>query len=377
LRIGLNALYLVPGAVGGTETYLRNLLRALQQIDHEDQFTLFTNAENAGTFELQAANFREVRCAVWAASAPRRILWEQLLLPRAVRRARLDVLHSPGYTAPLRMAAASVVTIHDVNYHFFPEDWPRATRWGNRLLIPRVARSADRILTDSRSSERAIAQVLRVPAERIDVVQLGVDGNLPPPCEEARVRARLGIEGRYLLSVTAAHPHKNVDGLLRAYQRACRGWPSPPPLVLVATHGRHQARLRAHVLGWRGPGRVVLSGWLEPRELSSLYRGAHLFAFASRYEGFGFPPLEAMASGVPVVSSNAAALAEVLGDAGLTFDPTDEAAMAAAIRRGWDDERLRADLVARGRAHAATFTWRRTAERTLAAYRRAALDRAR
>src|SRR5258708_6499013 len=134
MRIGINALYLIPGGVGGTETYLRNLLRQLQQSDRENEYIVYTNRENARSFALAAATLREVRCRVRAASRPRRILGGQLVLPLQAARDRLDVLHSPGYTAPLALGCAGVVTIHDMNYHYFPEDWPAPALWANRLL---------------------------------------------------------------------------------------------------------------------------------------------------------------------------------------------------------------------------------------------------
>jgi glycosyltransferase involved in cell wall biosynthesis len=372
LRIGINALYLIPGQVGGTETYLRRLLRALEAAGGEDELVVFTNRENAGTFDFTSA--REVRCDVAAVSRPARIAWEQLMLPRFVRRERIDVLHSPGYTAPLFLRAASVVTIHDMNYHYFPEDWSPAALWANRILIPRVARRADRIITISQCSQRAVSEILGIAPAKIDVVSLGCDGNLAPavPGEEAAMRARLQLDGRYLLSVTASHPHKNLDGLLRAYDRACERWPDPPPLVIVGIKGRHQEKLEASLAARKAPGRVMLTGWIDAPLLGALYRAAHLFVFPSKYEGFGLPPLEAMSAGVPVVSSRAASLAEVVGDAALTIDPEDDAALAAAMRRASDDEALRRELVERGRARAATFTWRRAAEETLASYRRAA-----
>jgi glycosyltransferase involved in cell wall biosynthesis len=370
MRIGINTLYMIPGGVGGTESYLRNLIRIFQTVNRQDEFVIFSNVENAGSFELEAPNFREVRCAVKAVGRPQRILWEQMALPLQSRKNRIDVLHSPGYTAPLRLGAANVVTIHDLNYHFFPEDWSRAALWANRILIPRVARAAKRVITVSHTSQRTLTELLHIPPERIDVIHHGVDGNLAPPADEAEVRARYGLGGRFILSVTASHPHKNLDGLLKAYALACRDWPSAPPLVIVGIKGRHQEELERQ-LAQQPKGRVILTGWIDAPVLSALYRAAHLFVFPSKYEGFGFPPLEAMLSGVPVVSSHATSLAEIVADAGLTFDPADEQAMAAAMRRAWDDEALRKDLVARGRERAATFTWRRTAELTLESYRRA------
>jgi glycosyltransferase involved in cell wall biosynthesis len=175
------------------------------------------------------------------------------------------------------------------------------------------------------------------------------------------------------LSVTASHPHKNLDGLLRGYELACRDWPSAPPLVIVGIKGRHQEELEAQLAARKL--NVFLTGWIDAPVLAALYRGAHLFVFPSKYEGFGFPPLEAMSAGVPVVSSNATSLAEIVGDAGLTFDPADENAMATLMRRAWDDDNLRKDLVARGHAQTAKFTWKKAAVETLQSYQRAHVAR--
>jgi glycosyltransferase involved in cell wall biosynthesis len=374
MRVGINALYLIPGGVGGTETYLRNLVRALQRIDRDNEYLIFTNAESAGTFALSAPNFREVASRLRATSRPARIVWEQTVMPvqaRYGRRGRVDVLHSAGYTAPLLPGCPSVVTIHDLNYHYFPEDWSRAALWANRVLIPLAARRATRIVTDSRASGRAICDVLRVREDKVDVVHLGVDGNLVATGadDEREVRRKHGLPGRFILCVTASHPHKNLGGLLRAYDMAAAGWPEAPPLVVVGIKGRHQSSLEETLARRQGPGRVVLTGWVDARELAALYRAAMLFVFPSRYEGFGFPVLEAMTAGTPVVSSNATSLPELVGDAGLLVDPDDAAAMADAIRRVAADDSLRRDLVARGARQAALFTWDAAAARTIASYR--------
>jgi glycosyltransferase involved in cell wall biosynthesis len=373
VRIGINALYLIPGGVGGTESYLRNLIRAYQELDRENDFYVFTNVENTGTFQLRSSNFVEVPCAVNAVNRPARILWEQIALPLQVARAHVDVLHSPGYTAPVLTSAASVVTIHDLNYHYFPEDWTTSGLWANRILIPAVAHSATRVLTISHSSALAITQVLRVPTSKVDVVYHGVDGNLPPPVpgEEARARDRFGLTGPFLLSVTASHPHKNLDGLVSAYELLCAEWDAPPTLVIVGIKGRQQDALERRLKASASRGRVVLTGWIEGETLAALYRAAHLFVFPSKYEGFGFPVLEAMACDVPVVSSVATSLAELVGDAGVVFDPESPRSMAQAIRSTWENHALRQTLVERGRAQAARFTWRRAAEQTLECYRRA------
>lgn len=367
MLVGLNALFLIPGKVGGTEMYVRKLVHALAKAAPDDEFLVYIGREAAGTFEALPRNVREVPCAFTAEHRVARIAFEQVQLPWLARRDRLDVLHSLGYTAPLVVGCPSVVTLHDLNYHFHPEDWTRASLWANRALIPLVARRATRVLAISQSSRAAIRDVLRVPDDHIDVVYHGVDGNLPAP-EEATLRAvreKLDLRGDYLLTVTASHPHKNLDGLLAAY----RLLDAPPPLVIVGIRGRDHARVAAAASDSRG--RIIVTGWIEADELAALYHGARAFVFASRYEGFGFPVLEAMSAGVPVASSMATSLAELIDDAAETFDPDRPDAIARAIERVWRDDARRAELMERGRRRASEFRWDRCARETLAVYRRA------
>jgi glycosyltransferase involved in cell wall biosynthesis len=372
MRIGINALFLIPGKVGGSETYLRSLVRALQEVDDTNEYVLYTNVENAGSFELTSPRWREVRAPIKATSRVARMAWEQAVLPLQTMRDRIDVLHSPGYTAPLVLRCANLASILDLNYHFHPEDWTPAALRVNRLLIPRVARAATRILTISESSRRAIIDVLGIAPDRVSVSLLSADGNLvdPGPDPARVVKEKLGLDRPYLFTVTASHPHKNVDGLFAAYELACRDWADPPPLVVVGIRGRHQERLEAMVRDWKGGGRIVFPGWVDAPTLAALYTQARVFVFASKYEGFGIPPLEAMSVGVPVVSSNRTSLAEVCGDAAITLDPDDVPAFARQIRRVFEDDALRAQLIAKGREHVKTFTWRKTAEVTIAEYER-------
>ncbi len=371
MRIGLNALFVIPGKVGGTEIYVRNLVRALGTTRIE--VLLYVGREAAGTFAPLPPNVREVVCAIRSESRPARIAYEQGRLPLLARRDKLDVLHSLGYTAPLVLGCPGVVTLHDLNYHFHPEDWARAGLIANRILVPRCARRATRVLTISQSSRLAIRNVLGIRDDRIDVVYHGVDGNLVEVDDRVRrdVRAKHGLDGDFLLSVTASHPHKNLDGLLAGYDLACASWDDPPPLVIAGIRGRDHDRIARH----RGRGRLVVTGWVDDRELSALYREARLFVFASKYEGFGFPVLEAMSVGVPVASSNATSLPELVGDAAITFDPTRQDSIAEAMVRGFSDQALRNRLIPAGYAKAGAFTWARCASETVAVYERAVRDR--
>jgi glycosyltransferase involved in cell wall biosynthesis len=356
VRIGINALYLIPGEVGGTETYARRLVAHLPRPG--DEIVLFSNAEAVDTWG--ALDVEVVRCPVRARSRPARLVYEQTILPVQCR--GLDVLHSLGYTAPLVAPCPTVVTLHDLNYHFHPEDWSQAALWANRVLVPAVARASTRVLTISQSSADAIARVLGVERSRLDVVYHGVDGNV---VDGGALPS--GIAPGYLLSVTATHPHKNLDVLLAAYERLRAAWVDAPPLVLVGIAGRQHEEVARRA----ARGGVTMMGWVDDATLGALYRHAGAFVFPSRYEGFGFPVLEAMSAGVPVVSSNATSLPELYGDAALACDPDDVAGFATAMQRASTDRPLRESLIQRGRVRAATFTWARAAEQTRAVYERA------
>ena len=367
MRIGINTLFLIPSKVGGSETYVRKTLAELVALGGSHEYVLFCNRENAGTFpEAQQSPVEEVGCDLAATSRPRRILYEQFALPRLAKRHALDVLWSPGYTAPLRLGCPSVVSTFDMQFVHYPEDFSRTALAATRFLVPRAARRAGAILTLSEHSKADIVTYCRVPADRVHVTYLAADlaaGGDIADDEQDALLARLGLSEPYILTVANVWPHKNVPALVRAHamlpERCAR------PLAIVGIRGRGMAEMNAAVAQSPRGGRVVLTGWLSARELWILYRNAGVFAFPSLFEGFGLPVLEAMAAGVPVVSSNAASLPEVYGDAALAFDPTDETAMAGAIERVLDDEALARDLVERGRRNLARFSWRRTAEQTL------------
>jgi len=379
MRIGVNTLFLIPGKVGGSETYLRHVLAELVALDETHKVVLFCNRENAGTFpQTTRPNVTEVPCRVHATSRPRRILFEQKALPKLVKRHGIEVLWSPGYTAPLRLACPSVVSTLDMQCMHYPKDFAWMARRAMRFFVPRAARKAAAVLTLSEHSKRDIVRFCRVPAARVHVTPLAADenagGDIPEDEQQATLK-RFGLDEPYILTVANAWPHKNVPALVRAHARLPED--CARRLVIVGIHGRGMAEVNAAIAASpRGDRIVIVADWLSERELWTLYRHAALFAFPSLFEGFGLPVLEAMAAGVPVVSSNAASLPEVYGDAALAFDPTDEAAMADAIRRVLEDEALARDLVERGRRNVARFSWRRTAEKTLDVLKEAATRRA-
>ena len=356
VRIGLNLLYLVPGAVGGTEIAARRLVDALARLRPDDELVAFAGVEAAPTFGDWPANVEVRRLPVTAANKPLRIAAEMTLLPAAAARAGVDVLHSVGTTSPLVTPCPSVVTVMDLIYEHFPATFPKASRLGLKALVGPGARRATRVHAISEFTKRDVVQRLRVPAERVDVVLLGY-GFAPPSrvTAEDDLRRRFGLgDERVVLCVSAALEHKNLPRLIEAMEGI------DARLVIVGHPGRERLE---------GEG-VVFTGWVDDADLEGLYALAACAVYPSLFEGFGMPPLEAMARGLPLACSNAASLPEVVGDAAVLFEPRDVGAMRAAIRRVLDEPPP--GLVERGRERAGQFTWERCARGVREVYEKAA-----
>jgi len=288
-----------------------------------------------------------------------RILWQQTILPwRLHRRGSLDVLYAPAYTAPLHCRARLVVNLHDVIALTHPELCSLRNRLHMRLLIPPTVRRAHRIIVSTRVVARCATAMFGVPQERLAVIPLGVRTDvfgMARPLPE-RLRPHL-TPGEYLLFVGNIEPKKGVDVLLDAYALCADDLAMP--LVLAGQFAWRSRSVRGRIERYRGPGRVVFVGRVSDTELAALYANAWAFVFPSRVEGFGLPVLEAMAAGAPVVHSDAPAVQEVAGEAGLEFTRDAPESLARALHRLAASPTLRAELAARGKKRAALFSWER------------------
>jgi glycosyltransferase involved in cell wall biosynthesis len=355
LRIGVNALYLIPGGVGGTEIYLRNLVRALAEIDSANEYFLFTNLETGDSLTPEKPNFHTVPQAVRASFRPARIAWEQLALPLAVAARRIDVLLNPGFTAPILCGCPQVAVFHDLQHKRHPEHfrWFDLPFW--RWLLFWSAHVSRILIADSEATLDDLKRFYRLPPAQMRMVPLGVDAN----CFQVVRRPE-----PFLLSVSTLHPHKNLESLLRVFGEFRRGRPEFR-LVIAGLRGFNSARLDALRQALGLVGSVDFTGWIPREELYDLYARAFAFVYPSTFEGFGLPVLEALAAGVPTACSRIEPLASTAADAALQFDPADEADMAGAIKRIVGDEPLRARLTAAGPRRAALFSWTATARATL------------
>jgi glycosyltransferase involved in cell wall biosynthesis len=358
MRIGVNALYLIPGGVGGTEIYLRSLLEGMAKADSQNRYFVFTNRETGPDLVPEAPNFTRVPQGVRATSRPARILFEQTALPLAAAHLKLDVLFNPGFTAPLVCPCPQLTVFHDMQHKRHPEyfRWFDLPFW--RFFLYSSARRSRRLIAVSEATAVDILRFYpRMPKSKISVVPHGVDP------EFARVHDRRRPE-KLLLAVSTLHPHKNLDGLLRAFAIFRRRHPEFR-LVVCGMHGfltgpLHDLRKQ---LGLEGT--VDFPGWIPREEVYDLFARAWAFVYPTRFEGFGMPILEALAAGLPTACSDIEPLRTIAGDAALRFDPADPRVIANAMSAIAIDEALRARLAAAGPIQAGKYAWNSAALNTI------------
>ena len=296
----------------------------------------------------------------------RELVWLPLVLPRRARRARLDVLHCPSPLVPAAPTAMPlVVTVHDVLAWAHPEWMSRENVLQHRLVLQRVLQRAAMVLTSSQFTRGELQERFGLTDERVAVAPLGVDPSFSPGPGGVP-----GIDGPYLLAVGTLQPRKDLETALTAFER-CADAGVPHALVVAGARGWRDEATLARLRASSHAGRIHLLGHVDDAALVRALRGADALLFPSRHEGFGLPPLEAMACGTPVVAARATAVPEVVGDAAVLVEPGDADAFADAVLGLLGDAARRTALRERGLRRAAAFTWGRCAELTVAAYRRA------
>ena len=372
MKIGLNATFFIPGKLAGIGVYTEQLIRHLVHLAPQHQFILFVSKESENHFRelpLQVATLPTI-----ASFRPLRILAEQCLLPFYVKAMKLDLLHSLGYTTPLTTSCPSIVSIHDMNYYYWPQNFSKASVKMQQFLIPLGAHRSQAIITLSESSKQSLIKVLNIAPTKVSVVYAAYDADrfkimdLEREPSSRLLGASYGISTPYILSIATSHPHKNLEGLILAYALLVKEHNIKHQLVLVGHKKNANKRIVELIEKLELQHRIVITGFVPDEILPVLYSLADLFIFPSFYEGFGIPLLEAMACGVPVVSSNATSLPEVAGNAALLVNPYDIHDIAEGILKALVDKELAQSLIERGLHRIQAFSWRKTAQETLSVY---------
>ncbi|MBI2939291.1 MAG: glycosyltransferase family 4 protein [Chloroflexi bacterium] len=372
MRVGVNAQLLSFAASyrsAGVRRYIWNLLAGLHASGAHDYTVYYPGGA------VPAALGPRPGCVWRSARLPTggpwgRLVWEQLFQPIEVWRDRVEVLHSPAYAAPLVSSARQVLTVHDLSFLRLPDAFNRANRLYLGMLTRLSARRADRIIAVSGATKADVVRLLGVAADRVHVVYNGVEPSFRPVSESAlaEFRVRRGVVDEYVLYLGTLEPRKNVTTLLRAYARARQSGELRQRLVLAGGRGWRDAPCFQLVKELGIEDAVHFAGFVPFEDQPFWYCGASVFVYPSLLEGFGFPILEAMACGTPVIASNCSALPEVAGDAAMLVAPTEVDTLAAAIIRVVQDPGLADDLRSRGLRRATLFTWESSVARTISVY---------
>ena len=367
MRVGM-VVYGLDRPLGGIARCTLELARALN--GHAGAELVLLTAGSAPGAGLPGA---VPNIALWGcARAPGLVSLGNAWIPLWARRLALDVVHDPSGLGPFFWGASgarTVVTLHDVFAWSVPGHSTHLDTWLYRRWLPRVLPRVDAVIADSHVSQGDIVRYLGVDAEKVTVIYPGISDAYQPvgAAKAAAVVARYGLVPGYLLYLGSIETRKNVGGLLQAYARL-RQMGEQRPLVVAGTKRGRAAPVEQTVQQLRLQPHVRFTGYVADEDLPALYSGAELFVFPSLYEGFGLPPLEAMACGTPVVCSNAGSLPEVVGDAALTVDPQGVEGLALAMRRVLQDMELAHDLRRRGLERARLFSWEKAARETWQLY---------
>jgi glycosyltransferase involved in cell wall biosynthesis len=352
---------------GGVLVYTRNLLRELLKLDTPHEFVLmYRSPRHLGTYG-DDDRVREV-----AMGAPSVVLWDQVAVPLLARRQKVDLIFNPKYSVPLFAHCPSVFVCHGLPWYVEPRWSPWADRLSHRYLIPRYAAKAAKIIAVSNTTREHVVDYLSVPPERVETVYMGISESFAEPIEKTRleeVRRQYGLPERYFLYCGQIYPPKNFGRLLQAYARV-----GPELGIRLVVAGEHRLLCENEValideLGINDM--VVSTGWLDHATLPVIYRLADALLLPSLYEAFGFPLLEAMAVGCPVVTSDRFATRELAEGVGVLVDPEDVGSIARGVRQAALDIDTRQSSIEAGQRRAAKFSWEKCARETVAVLQRA------
>ena len=363
MKIGINGRFLAAKRTG-VQRAAYNLVRSLVEIDQANQYFLFTSEDQLDNPDWKRPHVTIVPSRIKEGENIKNHIWEQIALPFLAAKYRVDLLHSPANLAPLFYKGRSVIHIHDLCFVVNPQWFSFSFRTLYNFVIPRLAKRAIKVITNSNNSRNDLLQYCNLSADRVSQIYWAVDelfleSNIEP--------LQPILNEPYILYVGSLEPRKNIGALLEAYEILRTRHPHlTPKLVLIGGESPLFAEVRLKIKKYKED--ILFKGFVNDAQLRNYYRGARLFVYPSLYEGFGLPPLEAMAAGVPVVTSMTSSIPEVVGQAALMVSPHHAGQIADAMAQILDDPELAASLVRAGRQQVQKFNWYRVARNTLAIY---------
>ncbi|MFA6468393.1 MAG: glycosyltransferase family 1 protein [Bacteroidota bacterium] len=359
MRIGIDIRKYHDYGIG---TYIQNLMNVYQHRDNLECVFF-------GNDELRSETIKLGKSSFISDNSPKYSLQELKSISKKVNSQQLDIFHSPHYTYPVGLKVPGVVTVHDIIHLRMKEYFTLPKRIYAYLMIHHACAASSAIIVDSAFGKEELLSIFRIPEKKIHIVPLGVDSTYFEILQENEVEnvtRKYGITKSYILYTGSVKPHKNVPTLLKAFHTLRHR--HNVQLVFTGERISDVPQLQKYVTENGLTDSVIDLGRIPRKELKAVYQSAHAVVLPSHYEGFGFSMLEAMASGVPAIGARATSITEVVGDAGLLFDPLDDSALTRHLDDILTNEPLRTSLIEKGTARAKQFSWEQCAERTINIY---------
>jgi len=355
----------------GIGAYVRGLLNGLAKIDKINNYYIIINKNKKENFVPVQDNFHKIYTGVTYSDYLRRDFWEQLYLPLILHRYKIDIYHGPNFVLPILANVKMIVTVYDLTLFTIPKIYTLLPRFRIKKLIKMSTRRSNIIIAGSNNSKKDIVSILKLPEDKVKVIYISVDKEYKPINDRNKmnlVKKKYKINGKFIIHVGSLKATKNIPRLIEAYSGLPVVILKKYLLVITGKKGWKYEEIHTAIKRLRLENNIIFTGFVDDNDLPLLINAASLLAFPSLYEGFGIPPLEAMACGTPVIASNASSIPEVVGDAALLFDPYNVEEITEAMYRALTDEQLRNKLRKRGFERVKQFSWEKAARETLKLY---------
>lgn len=374
MRIGIDCRTILSpekGERAGVGHYTYYLVKGLLALDKKNTYVLFFDHRSPNLKEFQRRNSEIV---IFKYSQHKKYLpyaYSHVFVSSVLKKAKLDIFHSPANVLPLQYSGPSVITFHDLAIYFHPEWFPPKQDFSIKVLVPKSLERANHIISVSQSTADDMQKLFKVPKKKITVVHEGIEKTkAPKKLAIHQVEKKHKIPGKYILYVGTLEPRKNIAGIIQAFDELACKFPKKYKdiqLVLAGAKG-FEFQKNYEAIKNAKSGKIRYIGYISAQDKIALMHGAMAFIFPSLYEGFGLPALEAMSYGIPVITSNVSSLPEVVGKAALTVKPESIKDIQAAIAKLVSRKATRDSLVKKGKIQARTFSWEKCAKATLAVY---------